>query len=147
MALLKYSLSVPNRKHILSRLYLPPQQFGCLGDLTVNSIRCRGSMRYACRHCVAMDLYFSVPCIRKETRCVGSAEIRTRPLSSSVHIRYTAHFGRSLRSSGRPRIRLLGVASQYIYTTCFNIHKLSILPTECVFPMILTNSCYFPKQH
>jgi hypothetical protein len=33
--------------------------------LTVKSIRCHGSMGFSCRHCVAMDLYFSLPCIRK----------------------------------------------------------------------------------
>jgi hypothetical protein len=57
--------SRPDIAHLLSRLYLPSQQFGSLGNLTVNSIRCNRSMRSACRHCVAMDLYFSVSCIRK----------------------------------------------------------------------------------
>jgi hypothetical protein len=38
----------------------------------------------------------------------------------------------------------------YVCTTCYNIQKLCILPTQCiyVFRMILTiNSDYFPKQH
>jgi hypothetical protein len=72
-------------EHLLSRLYLPLQQFGCLGNLTVNSIRCHGSMRSVCRHCVAMDLSFSGP-VYSENRCVGSAQIRTRPLSSNFYI-------------------------------------------------------------
>jgi hypothetical protein len=75
----------PDVEHLLSRLYLPLQQLGCLGNLTVNSIHCHRSMGSACRHCIAMDLYFSVPCIRKN-RCVGSVKIRTWPLSSSIQI-------------------------------------------------------------
>jgi hypothetical protein len=34
---LKSSLCVWNRRHLFSRLYLPSQQFGCLGNLTVKN--------------------------------------------------------------------------------------------------------------
>jgi hypothetical protein len=39
----------PDIEHLLSRLYLPSQQFGCLGNLTVNSIRCLcNGLQYSC---------------------------------------------------------------------------------------------------
>jgi hypothetical protein len=75
MSLPKSGLFVPNRIHPVTRFTLPvlalpwiPIIWWFKKHLTINSIRCHGSMRSACRHCVAIDLYFSVPCIRKPLR-------------------------------------------------------------------------------